>query len=92
MIDLLLINEIRISLVYPAGTSLLKGVAEQQGFTCKVKDANFELLDNIPRSDDFETITNYFTIPNVEITYIGQKIIDEVQNLVNYILKVNQNM
>ena len=77
-LDLLLINVPRISLVYPpAGTSLLKGVVEQQGFTCKVKDANFELLDIIKNDDDFETITNYFTIPNAEITTHCQKIIDD---------------
>ena len=55
--DLLLINVPRISLVYPpAATSLLKGIAEQQGFSCVVKDANFELLDSIKDEDDFETI------------------------------------
>ena len=91
MIDLLLINVPRISLVYPpAGTSLLKGVVEQQGFTCNVKDANFELLDSIKDPDDFETITNYFTIPNAEMTTHCQNIIDDwYVNLVNYILQVN---
>lgn len=91
MIDLLLINVPRISLVYPpAGTSLLKGVVEQQGFTCTVKDANFELLDSIKDTDDFEIITNYFTIPNAEMTTHCQTIIDEwYTKLVNYILKVN---
>ena len=91
MIDLLLINVPRISLVYPpAGTSLLKGVVEQQGFTCTVKDANFELLDSISDPDDFETITNYFTIPNAEMTTHCQKIIDDwYTKLVNYILKLN---
>ncbi len=89
--DLLLINVPRISLVYPpAGTSLLKGVVEQQGFTCKVKDANFELLDSIKNDDDFETITNYFTIPNAEITTHCQKIIDDWYiALVNYIMELN---
>ena len=89
--DLLLINVPRISLVYPpAGTSLLKGVVEQQGFTCKVKDANFELLDGIKNDDDFETITNYFTIPNAEITTHCQKIIDDWYiDLVNYIMELN---
>ena len=53
--DLLLINVPRISLVYPpAGTSLLKGVVEQQGFTCNVKDANYELLNSINDDDDYE--------------------------------------
>jgi hypothetical protein len=91
VIDLLLINVPRISLVYPpAGTSLLKGVVEQQGFTCTVKDANFELLDSISDPDDFETITNYFTIPNAEMTTHCQKIIDDwYTKLVNYILKLN---
>ena len=61
--DILLVNVPRISLVYPpAGTSLLKGICEQQGFTCTVKDANFELLDSIKDADDFEIITNYFAI------------------------------
>ena len=61
--DILLVNVPRISLVYPpAGTSLLKGICEQQGFTCTVKDANFELLDSIKDTNDFEIITNYFTI------------------------------
>lgn len=89
--DILLLNVPRISLVYPpAGTSLLKGVVEQQGFTCIVKDANFELLDSIKDPDDFETITNYFTIPNAEMTTHCQKIIDEwYTKLVNYILKLN---
>ena len=73
--DLLLINVPRISLVYPpAGTSLLKGVVEQQGFTCKVKDANFELLDSIKNDDDFETITNYFTIPTQRLQHIARKL------------------
>ena len=91
MIDLLLLNVPRISLVYPpAGTSLLKGVCEQQGFTCNVKDANFELLDSIKDSDDFEIITNYFTIPNAEITPKCQKIIDKWYNdLVDYIVNLN---
>ena len=91
MTDLLLINVPRISLVYPpAGTSLLKGIAEQQGFTCKVKDANYELLDSIKDTDDFETITNYFTIPNAEITTHCQKIITNwYTDLVNYIVKLN---
>jgi len=91
VIDLLLINVPRISLVYPpAGTSLLKGVVEQQGFTCTVKDANFELLDSIKDPDDFETITNYFTIPNAEITTHCQNIIDKwYTDLINYIIKLN---
>lgn len=92
MLDLLLLNVPRISLVYPpAGTSLLKGVVEQQGFTCKVKDANFELLDSIKdQEDNFETITNYFTIPNAKLNNQCQQIIDEwYLNLVNYILDIN---
>ena len=91
MLDLLLLNVPRISLVYPpAATSLLKGIAEQQGFTCTVKDSNFELLDSIKDKDDFEIITNYFTIPNAEITSHCQKIIDTwYTNLVNYIVKLN---
>ena len=91
VIDLLLLNVPRISLVYPpAGTSLLKGVCEQQGFTCNVKDANFELLDSIKDTDDFEIITNYFTIPNAEITPKCKKIIDKwYNNLVDYIVNLN---
>ena len=46
-----------------AGTSPLKGVVEQHGYTCTVKDANFELLDAIDDEVAFEAI-NYFTIPN----------------------------
>ena len=91
MIDLLLLNVPRISLVYPpAGTSLLKGVVEQQGFTCKVKDANFELLDSIKDEDNFETITNYFTIPNAKLDDTCQRIVDDwYMNLVNYIIDLN---
>ena len=89
--DILLVNVPRISLVYPpAGTSLLKGICEQQGFTCTVKDANFELLDSIKDADDFENITNYFTIPNAEITPRCQNIIDTwYKELVDYIVDVN---
>ena len=65
-------------------------MVEQQGFTCKVKDANFELLDSIKDEDNFETITNYFTIPNAKLDDTCQRIVDDwYQNLVNYIIDLN---
>ena len=89
--DLLLLNVPRISLVYPpAGTSLLKGVVQENGFTCTVKDTNFELLDSIKDEDDFETITNYFTIPNSELNEHCKTIIDTwYAEVVDYVLDVN---
>ena len=89
--DLLLLNVPRISLVYPpAGTSLLKGVVQQQGYSCIVKDTNFELLNSIENEDNFETITNYFTIPNAEITPDCWAIIDKwYSELTEYILDLN---
>ena len=48
-------------------------------------------MDSIKDSDDFEIITNYFTIPNAEI--IMSKIIDKWYNdLVDYIVNLNQNV
>ena len=89
--DLLLINVPRISLIYPpAGTSLLKGVVEQQGYTCKVKDANFELLNSIKDPEQFENITNYFTIPNATITSDCAKIVNDwYTSLVDYIVDLD---
>jgi len=89
--DILLLNVPRISIVYPpAGTSLLKGICEQQGFSCKVKDTNFELLSSIENEDDFENITNYFTIPNTTLNAQCWHIVNNwYQEVVDYILDLN---
>ena len=91
MTDILLLNVPRISLVYPpAGTSLLKGVVEQHGYTCTVKDANFELLDAIDDEAAFEAITNYFTIPNSTLEPEHRQIVDQwYEELSQYILDLD---
>lgn len=75
--DLLLLNVPSISLVYPpAAPSLLKGVAEQAGFSATVKDFNLQLFTAIQDQESINRISNYFTIRSDNVTEHDREIIN----------------
>ena len=91
--DLLLINLPRISLVYPpAAPSLLKSVAEHAGFSACVKDYNLNLFSELDDTDIFNTVSNYFTLSNLQVESHIQILIENFyQKTIEDILTINPN-
>ena len=89
--DLLLVNVPSISLVYPpAAPSLLKGVAEQAGFSAKVKDFNLQLFNSIDDNETINRISNYFTIRSNNINNQDKKILEDwYNNCIQTIMEIN---
>lgn len=89
--DILLANVPRISLVYPpAGTSLLKGMLQNAGFSAIVKDYNIEFFNGLNINDhDFDEISNYFTVKG-NVSNKNLEIINQwYQTTIEDILKIN---
>lgn len=73
MLDILLANVPQISLIYPpAGTSLLKGVCEANGFTARVVDYNLRLYTDCNDVNIKKELDQYFSL-NDEHSVLGRK-------------------
>lgn len=69
---------------------MLKGVAENAGYTAKVRDYNLHLFSPINDSDLFNQIDNYFTIKSTKLDKQGNDIINKFYDYcVKDILDIN---
>lgn len=91
MLDLLLLNVPRLSVIYPPlGTSLLKGIVEASGYSCTVKDYNLELY-NQSKTDSqmFDELEKYFTVRQKTSDHAAVWLNNWYDSVVSDILSIN---